>query len=168
MRKNTLGFGFNPDETEHHFYMVITPDEVEVYERFYWEDGEQVKDLQDKNLILKMEKGKFNKVKSTLKKYMNEEMVKRGDKKGDLKDGAFPIERLLGKEIMVLLWGIEEINTSLIDAAVKSWAGFSNMDLWWIFTRTNAANGYYKNRMGWRKSIKYMLTEDPNGLAEVY
>ena len=47
MRKDYIGFGFNPIESENHFYVVIPSaqamdDRVSVYERFHWEDeGEQ-------------------------------------------------------------------------------------------------------------------------------
>ncbi len=45
MTAQYIGFGFNPQESLSHFYILIPKNktkEVEVYERFEWSDGEHV------------------------------------------------------------------------------------------------------------------------------
>jgi hypothetical protein len=47
--------------------------------------------------------------------------------------------------------------------ALKNWQGLMPEERWWLYTMTNAASGhavYGKNR-GWRKAVRYALTENP-------
>ena len=44
MSEKYFGFGYDPTESENHFYVVVpknATDEVEIYERFHWDEGEQ-------------------------------------------------------------------------------------------------------------------------------
>jgi len=47
--------------------------------------------------------------------------------------------------------------------ALKNWLGVSREERWWLFTMTNAATGQALNHrgMGWRKAVRYALTENP-------
>jgi hypothetical protein len=43
LRKNVFGFGFMPLESQHHFLVIIprgSKNNIIVYERFQWQDGE--------------------------------------------------------------------------------------------------------------------------------
>ena len=37
--------------------------------------------------------------------------------------GGTPVEQLFGKEMMVLLWAIEDCDPSVISTAVRNWKG---------------------------------------------
>ena len=44
MSNTYFGFGYDPNESENHFYVIIpkeTNAEVEIYERFHWDIGDQ-------------------------------------------------------------------------------------------------------------------------------
>ena len=80
---------------------------------------------------------------------------------GKFKIGDIPVERLLGKEMILLLWAIEDSDPKLISTAVKNWLGLSQEERWWLFTMTNAVTGNAYDKRGWRKAIRYALTENP-------
>ena len=80
---------------------------------------------------------------------------------GRFKSGYLPIERLLGKELILLLWAIEDSDPSLIKMALANWLGLSPEERWWLFTMANASTGYYNNKRGWRIAIRYALTDNP-------
>ena len=87
-------------------------------------------------------------------------------KKEKLKIGRFivggnPIERLFGKELMVLLWGIEDSDPSVIPTAIRNWKGLMPEERWWLYTMTNASTGHIKDKKGWRIALRYALCENP-------
>ena len=65
-----LGFGYIPEETKHHFLVVIprcSNQKIEVYERFTWDDSEtQTSDMEYSSLKLKIDKHKWDLVIDTI------------------------------------------------------------------------------------------------------
>ena len=159
----TFGFGFNPQETSHHFLLELPTGntKIKVYERFTWDNKEQKSDMSDRDKKIILSKQKWNKVKSVIKKEFNRRLKKDGLEKNDFNENLIPIERLLGKELVVLLWAIEDAEISVIDRAIKNWLGLSPEERWWLFTMTNASTGHYSDKRGWRVALRYALTENP-------
>lgn len=196
-RKKTIGFGFDPEEAQQHF-MVIVPkagnkQSVSVYERFVWDEGDvqytalpltvskaymeqaaydehcampmvPVNDEEEKEKIrhkIILPYKKWRAVKPVLEKEFNRTLKAEGKLTGRFKSGHIPVERLLGKEMMVLLWAIEDCDSSVIDKAVQNWCGLSREERWWLFTMTNASTGEADDKLGWRSALRYALTENP-------
>jgi hypothetical protein len=170
MKKQTYGFGVDPTQSANHFYVLshqkpentASPPPIEVYERYSWTDGEeQVLDGADV-LRIEISKHKWGEVKNALTTEFNVRLKKEG-----LKTGKFPavggvaVERLFGKEMMVLLWAIEDADPSNISTAVRNWKGLMPEERWWLYTMTNAATGELKDRRGWRKALMFALCENP-------
>ena len=63
--------------------------------------------------------------------------------------------------MILLLWAIEDSDPSLIPTALRNWLGFSREERWWLFTMTNATTGHADDKRGWRKAIRYAITENP-------
>lgn len=160
-----IGFGFIQDETTHHFLVRIprTKDgNVVVYERFHWDDEEtQTSELNEDNLKVIINKNKWDAVKEVVQREFNARLNSNNTIVGKFKIGDNPVERLLGKELILLLWAIEKSDPGLIDVALKNWIGLSQEERWWLFTMTNATTGRYHDDKGWRKAIRYALTENP-------
>ena len=79
------------------------------------------------------------------------------------KIGYNPVSRLLGKELTLLAWAIEDADPTLIPTAIANWQGLSPEERWWLYTMTAAATGNAvtgRNR-GWRKAVRFALTENP-------
>ncbi|OQA08275.1 MAG: hypothetical protein BWY65_01547 [Firmicutes bacterium ADurb.Bin373] len=69
--------------------------------------------------------------------------------------------KLFGKEMMVLLWGIEDCDPSVIPTAIRNWKGLMPEERWWLYTMTNASTGHMKDKKGWRVALRYALCENP-------
>jgi hypothetical protein len=80
-----------------------------------------------------------------------------------LKAGQVPVERSLGKELVLLAWAIEDCDPVLISTAVRNWLGLVPEERWWLYTMTNASTGHAINDRGkgWRKAVRFALTENP-------
>ena len=186
MKPQTYGFGVDPLQLQNHFYVWIPSKEnpsppygrdaipiiyrnddtdqllVQVYERFSWtSEGEQILAPADK-LRITVSKHKWGKIKDSLSSEFNFFLKKEG-----LKIGKFPsnggvfVERLFGKEMMVLLWAIEDCDPSVIPTAVRNWKGLLPEERWWLYTMTNASTGELKDRKGWRTALRHALCENP-------
>ncbi len=69
------------------------------------------------------------------------------------------VQRLFGKEMLVLLWAIEhEVSAEQVTVAVRNWLGLKPEERWWLYTMTAAATGYAKNAgLGWRRALRDAL-----------
>jgi hypothetical protein len=171
VKKQTYGFGVDPAQSKNHFFVLIPPKDpnsasplaIQVYERYTWTEGsEQRLDPADV-LRIEVSKHKWNKVKAALTAEFNSRLKKDGLKNGRFPavGGGTPVERLFGKEMMVLLWGIEDSDPSVIPTAIRNWKGLLPEERWWLYTMTNAATGGLKDKKGWRTALRYALCENP-------
>ena len=135
---------------------------VQVYERYTWNtEGEQMLGITDK-LRLNISKHKWKMIKDTLTAEFNARLKKEGLRVGKFTaSGGTPVERLFGKEIIVLLWAIEDCDPSLVSTAVRNWKGLMPEERWWLYTMTNAATGEIHDKKGWRKALRFALCENP-------
>ena len=164
MKKDYIGFGYNPAESDNHFFVLIGDDpkeEVCIYERYGWdEEGEQVIRKRDV-LKLKLSRYKWSKLSNDVAAEFNARL--KADKKptGRFIVGETPVEKLFGKELMVLLWGVENNDPAGIPTAIRNWKGLQPEERWWLYTMTNASTGKINDKRGWRMALRYALCENP-------
>lgn len=160
-----LGFGYIPEETKHHFLVRIArskEQKVLVYERFQWDENEPQKtELEYENIKVELDRHKWDLVKEAVENELNKTLKNNNITVGKFKTGDTPVDRLLGKEMILLLWAIEDSDPTLIPTAIRNWLGFSREERWWLFTMTNATTGHADDKRGWRKAIRYAITENP-------
>jgi hypothetical protein len=154
----------NPEAGLNHFAVYIplaTERPVQIYERFTWsEEGEQQPEPTEL-LKLEISKHKWSKVSAAITQEFNARLKKDKIKSGKFKNGSTPVEKLLGKEMMVLLWGIEDTDPTLIPIAIRNWLGLMPEERWWLYTMTNASTGRLHDRRGWRIALRFALCENP-------
>lgn len=166
-KRATLGFGFRPGERRHHMLVAIPKKadaEVTIYERYNWdeESAQQTLNVYGEDLAkAAISKQKWKLLEETLKTEFNKRL-----KKNKLPIGRFtgqtPVERMLGKEMLVLVWAVEHCDPSNIPVALRNWLGLAPEERWWLYTMTNAASGNIGDHSkGWRKALRYALTENP-------
>jgi len=171
-RVQVEGFGFIPTETEHHFLVTIPAnkkDMVYVSEHLTWDESEPRRELsfalgrEDNKMRVILPRQSWDAVAEEVRAEFNHRLRKSGVKMGQWKIGQTPVSRLLGKELVLLLWGIEDADPSFVPNAIKNWLGLVPEERWWLFTMTNAATGHAISgrNIGWRKAIRYALTENP-------
>ncbi|WPX07745.1 DUF3780 domain-containing protein [Anaerocellum danielii] len=166
----SIGFGYVPSETQHHFMVVIPQgknETVKVYERFIWQEGKDVQDIDENSplhnqLKVVVPKWLWQRVAPYVAQEFNFRLEKEGFKKSKWKVGQNPVHRLLGKELVVLLWALEDCtDDSQVPVAIVNWQGLRPEERWWLYGVTNAATGRVNDRRGWRMALKYALLENP-------
>ena len=166
------GFGFLPEESEHHFVVTVpqrTREEVSITEHLKFDaDGGYANPslgtgLQDAKLRVVLPRPKWTAIADEARVEFNRRLKKQGHPTSRWKRGANPLMRLLGKELTLLAWAIEDADPALIPTAVKNWLGLAPEERWWLFTMTNAATGHalHGRNKGWRKAVRFALTENP-------
>jgi hypothetical protein len=149
--KENIGFGFDPNESKHHFLVIISKNanaKVLIYERFEWGNPDELEKLNGEfslfdapeqkidqrfdRLKCELSRTKWREIEGTLRAEFNQRLKESGQKAGNWKQGQNAIQRLLGKEMTLLCWAIEDAST-----------GDSN------------------TKYGWRTAVRYALTENP-------
>lgn len=162
-RLKTAGFGHAEDREAHHFVVAVPRSPqgaVMVYEVFSQDLGGPA--LDSANLRVCLDMGRWLKIADALEEEFNRRLRAAGIKPGRWKPGPNPIARLLGKELVLLAWAIEDADPSLAHAAVQNWRGLAPEERWWLYTMTAAQTGHHaKRNVGWRKAVRFALTENP-------
>jgi len=164
--KSILGFGFRPEESLHHFLVSISAKadgNVVIYERFSWQKDvpQQKINLYEDKPKAEISKYKWKLLEDTLRTEFNNRLKKMKLPQGRFVQGHTPVDRLLGKELLLLVWSVEDCDPAVIPTATRNWLGLAPEERWWLFTMTNAATGNIDDRHGWRKALRYALTENP-------
>ncbi len=173
----SIGFGFRPDESEHHFLVTVPAgnrEDVAVAEhlRFDAEAGHAPPSLgygpADAKLRVVLPRVKWNEIADEVRVEFNRRLKKEGLPAGRWKTGGNPLARLLGKELTLLAWAVEDADPALVPAAVRNWLGLAPEERWWLFTMTAAATGHavHGRGRGWRKAVRYALSENPVSAAD--
>lgn len=178
--KEHIGFGFDPSESKHHFLVIIpktATDKVLIYERFEWgmeeetvkktgeisifDPLEQKIDQRFDRLKCELSRAKWKEIENDLRSEFNQRLKSYGQKSAAWKQGQNVLQRLLGKELTLLCWAIEDCDMKVITTAIKNWQGLKPEERWWLYTMTNASTGEASTKYGWRTAIRYALTENP-------
>jgi hypothetical protein len=171
-RRKSVGFGFIPEESGHHFLVTIPAarsEKVLISENFTWEESQELRNLsfalgnEDDKMRVILPRGKWQAIAGEVQAVFNQRLKRNNLSVGRWKIGQTPVSRLLGKELVLLAWAIEDADPALIPVAIKNWLGLAPEERWWLFTMTNAATGHaiYGRDKGWRKAVRFALTENP-------
>jgi Protein of unknown function (DUF3780) len=165
-------FGFDPEQGAAHFLLRIpegTHDPVEISEHLSW-DPEHIglnthlnPERQDGQIRSRCPRAKWNDVADAVRAEFNTRLRTQGHPPGRWKVGYNPLVRVLGKELCLLLWAIEDADPALSPKALANWQGLTPEERWWLYTMTAAATGNYATgrNVGWRKAVRYAFTENP-------
>jgi len=166
------GFGFCARESAHHFVVSIPAsnrEDVAISEHFTFDavEGRSPPTFgagqNDGKLRSILARPKWDAIADELRVVFNRRLKEQGIKTGRWKTGDNAVSRLLGKELTLLAWAIEDADPALIPTAIKNWQGLVSEERWWLFTMTAAATGHamHGRGHGWRKAVRYALTENP-------
>lgn len=170
--RKSEGFGFVPSESIHHFLVTIPSsrrESVYISEHFNLEIEQDSRQLslaqgnEDGKIRVILPRHKWDAFSEAVQDEFNHRLRRNGLRTGRWKIGQTPVARLLGKELVLLSWAVEDADPALIPVAIKNWLGLAPEERWWLFTMTNAATGHavYGRNKGWRKAVRYALTENP-------
>ena len=162
--KKSIGFGFVPEETQIHFLVDVPKadrKEVRIFDCTSWKDGKPTVDTRFDSLKAVISQAKWSKIKPVLAQEFNSRLKIKKYSSGKWNASKTPVHRLLGKEMLILVWAVTDCDPSVIDTAVKNWLGLRPEERWWLYTMTNATSGSPDDNFGWRKALRYALTENP-------
>jgi len=172
MKRKPAGFGFDPDRSTHYFVVSIPGGTsgdapVRIIERYEWKGEVPSSDeigFEHRDLKAMIPQSAFKEIADEAKAEFNRRLTAHGFSSGRwLSKGDIPLGRSFGKELTLLFWAIEDAEPSLIPNAVRNWIGLSPEERWWLYTMTNAATGQALSgrNKGWRKAVRFALTENP-------
>ena len=87
-------------------------------------------------------------------------------KEKDLKASRFNagdnrVERILGRELCVLTWAIEDATPDEAAIAFTRWSSHRPEELWWLFQQIDKDGGEWDSpKTGWRIAIRHALIRD--------
>ena len=167
-------FGFDPGESRHHFVVAIprgAKQPIEISEHFTWSERTGSSPLTyegdaDGQIRVSLARPKWDAIADELRAAFNARLKKMGRRTGSWKVGKNLVRRELGKELVLLAWAIEEADPGLVANAVANWKGLVPEERWWLYTQTAAATGHglFDRGKGWRKAVRFALTENPVGI----
>lgn len=162
----TLGFGC-PDTTDPHRFEVEIPagrvGDILIEEHYGIRAG--INGLPEVVERCRLPRVIWQMIVEDVKRDFNERLRAKKLAAGRWSTGANKVERLLGKELLVLAWAVEKALPDSVPNAVRNWVGLRPEERWWLYTVTAAATGLPGDAdTGWRKALRFALTENP--LAE--
>lgn len=167
MKRQYIGFGFDPGESAHHFVVRIPDEEkapVIVEEHFEWM-GEKDDPSQKKPIIkIKLDQYRWERIAETARNMFNKRIRLAGQRSmtWKVKDDNV-LAPHFGKELVLLAWALEDIDESLIPNVIANWTGLEPEERWWLYTTVNATftSAEAGGDRGWRKAIKIAFSENP-------
>jgi len=164
-------YGFDPAESRHHFVVEIPRGgdaPIKISEHLTWDDETGSSPVssgasQDGQIRVILARIKWDAIADETRTQFNLRLKRMGRKSGAWRAGPNLVRRDLGKELVLLAWAIEEADPALIPTAIVNWNGLVPEERWWLYTQTAAATGHGINDRGrgWRKAVRYALTENP-------
>lgn len=148
--------------TTHHIVVDIGRARVAVSE--YYHGGHSVRRCEVSRAI-------WNAVASDAQMEFKRRAKEKGVKFARWHAGENSVERLLGKELLVLLWAVDhdDVTSAEIATAIRNWLGLKPEERWWLCTAacSTAATGKAEGRdIGWRTAIRAGLCFDPHTAME--
>ena len=163
--RRTIGFGCPNAPDPHHFVVEIpsarngTVTITEHYgARAYIEAPVEVE------LRCLLSRHAWLQVADDAQRHFNERLREKRLPVGRWTSGPNKVERLLGRELLVLAWAIERAEPERIPDALRSWLVLKPEERWWLYAVTAATTGSADQaEIGWRKALRIALTETPLG-----
>lgn len=169
------GFGFQPEQSQHHFLVTVPAgnrSDVLIAEHLTHDPkaGPEPPTLaigsHNAKLRVRLPRSKWNAVADEVRVEFNRRLKRQGLPTGNWKTGNNAVMRLLGKELTLLAWAVEDADPALTPTAIRNWLGLAPEERWWLYTMTSAATGdaIQGRGKGWRKAVRFALTENPVGI----
>ena len=164
VRKGALpgNFGVEDREEEPHF-LVEVPTARSGAVRL-WEVRQTVDDRLVRLPRAELNRTQWEEIAPTMEREFNRQLAEGGLQPGKFRRTGETRLSLsnLGKEMMVLVWAIENIPETDLSVVRASWLKLHRIERWWLFNMTVAVNGDLNNRgHGWRQALMYALSARP-------
>ena len=157
----THGFGVPNDMAPHQFQVRIPAgraDPVEVWEDF---GAAAVGTSAQRLCRVAVQRDTWRQVAEGVKSHLNRRLKEKELKGSRFNTGDNRIERILGRELCVLAWAIEDATPNEAAIAFNRWSSHRPEELWWLFQQIDRDGGEWDSpRTGWRLAIRHALIRD--------
>ncbi|MFN3631062.1 MAG: anti-phage-associated DUF3780 domain-containing protein [Casimicrobiaceae bacterium] len=156
--QHTLGFGVPATSDPHHFKVVIpksSTGKVRISEHLGLQSASS-----DTAVIARvlLDRPRWTAIRAEVQRAFNARLAAHGLKTSAWKVGENPVDRLLGKELCVLAWAVEQVALEKIPVAVRNWLALRPEERWWLFGMTAMATGSVTDAgKGWRAALAHAL-----------
>lgn len=154
----TLGFGVPATSDPHHFKVIVPRSNtapVQVSEYL----GLQA--LSDEHSVIDravLDRARWTAIRAEVQRAFNARLSTHSLKSSAWKAGDNLVDRLLGKELCVLVWAVERMEMEKIPVAVRNWLAFRPEERWWLFGMTAmSTGGIGDGDKGWRLALRHAL-----------
>jgi hypothetical protein len=170
----TLGFGVPATSDPHHFVVRIPRgNSAAVLISEHLGMGSETAREQVIDRVL-LERPSWTAIRAEVQRAFNTRLKEHNLATGTWKVGDTPVDRLLGKELCVLAWAIERLESEKTGIAVRNWLALRPEERWWLFGMTAIATGGIGDaEKGWRVALRFALVDvaqnelmKPRALAE--
>lgn len=164
-RLTTKGFGA-PDEFGAHIFRVEIPaaknQPVRVVEDYGYRGGANgLPDKEDRAIV---ERVTWSVVSGAARQDFNSRLKAKNAACGRWAVGSNEVDRLLGKELCVLVWAAENAKPELLPTICSKWAALRPEERWWLFSMTCAEAGLPEDgQEGWRVALRAALSSKRKG-----
>jgi len=99
-------------------------------------------------------RSKWGKIADTARKDFNSRLRATKASPSSWKPSINLVDRMLGKELCVLMWASEPASDIQIEAICLKWTLLRPEERWWLYSMTAAQGGLAEDRdRGWRKAL---------------
>lgn len=155
---HTLGFGVPATSDPHHFKVLIpksSTGKVQISEYLGLQSASADAAVIDRVLL---DRPRWTAIRAEVQRAFNARLTAHGLKPSAWKIGENPVDRLLGKELCVLAWAVEQMDIDKIPVAVRNWLALRPEERWWLFGMTAIATGGVMDAgKGWRIALQHAL-----------
>lgn len=157
----THGFGVPNDPLPHQFLVRIPAgraDPVEIWEDF---GAAAVGTTSQKLCRAAVSRDTWRQVAEGVKSHLNRRLKEKELKASRFNSGENRVERILGRELCVLVWAIQDATPDEAAIAFTRWSSHRPEELWWLFQQIDKDGGEWDSpKTGWRIAIRYALIRD--------
>jgi len=155
---HTLGFGVPATSDPHHFKITIpkaSTGKVQISEYLGLQAASNDNAVIDRVLL---DRPRWTAIRAEVQRAFNTRLAVHGIKPSAWKVDDNPVDRLLGKELCVLAWAVEQMEMEKIPVAVRNWLALRPEERWWLFGMTAMSTGGVMDAgKGWRVALKHAL-----------
>lgn len=159
----TQGFGVPITAAPHHFIVTIprgSKQPVQIIEDLGMQALGGEHEILDRVSIARPA---WTDISDPVKKVFNQRLKEQNLATSRWKVGDNPVDRLFGKELCVLAWAIESLESSQRGTALRNWLALKPEERWWLFRMTATTAGMPQDyNRGWRVALRYALGDTPN------
>jgi hypothetical protein len=154
----TLGFGVPATSDPHHFKVIIPRNNIAAVQVSEYL-GLQA--LSDEHSVIDravLDRARWTAIRAEVQRAFNARLSTHGLKPSAWKASDNLVDRLLGKELCLLVWAVEHMEMEKIPVAVRNWLALRPEERWWLFGMTAmSTGGIGDGDKGWRLALRHAL-----------